>query len=32
MAQEDFDRKYHIEPVKIDERIAEVFKLNRRNT
>lgn len=32
MAQEDFDRKYHIEPVKIDERIAKVFKLNRRNT
>lgn len=32
MAQEDFDRRYHLEPVKIDERIAKVFRLNRRNT
>ncbi len=31
MSQEDFDRKYHIEPVKIDERIAKTYKL-RRNT
>ena len=31
MAQEDFDQLYHIEPVKIDERIAKVYKLNRRN-
>ena len=30
MPQEEFDEKYHIEPVKIDKAIATVFRLNKK--
>lgn len=31
MAQADFDAKYHIQPVKIDEKIAKLYKLGRKS-
>lgn len=31
MAQAEFDEKYHIQPVKIDEKIAKLYKLGRKS-